>query len=329
MRPPRLRPLYVNSFLLLALLAVSLASLLAGPYKGVGLGDLVSLLTGEGPGSGVLEYRLVRTAALIVLGAGLASAGATLQYLTRNPLVDPYLVGVSSGAMLGVLASYLLGVFSPYTVYLFALAGGIAGYSIVALASSLAGLSGHAFIVAGVAFSYLYYGVGILAIVMGRLDDELPPLLLWLFGTVAYATLGEVARASTLVALSVGASLLYRKAVNTLILGEEESKALGVNVARLRLLLVTASSLSVASLVAMAGPVGFIGLTAPWIARMWVGSEYGSLLASSILTGALIAVTADVALRIIVAPSEAPLTAVTAVLGAPVLVYVSHASRRV
>jgi len=312
--------------LLLIILFTLLAatSLLIGPYTRLNTEVLVNCLAAECPETiqGVLAYRAYRTAAAILVGAGLAASGLTVQYALRNPLADPYLLGVSAGAALGVIGVYALTPSpSPALIYTAALAAGTLAFALVLGVGYRIGSSPTALIVAGVSISYAITGATI--ILMIRLADRLPYAFAWLFGTVAYPVRTHLAATAGITLGGIIILALLAPRLYTLILGDEVSTSMGIDVKRLRLAALGASAAIAAGLVALAGPVGFIGLVAPWMARMIYGSKYQTVLARSIIIGASLAIASDILARTVVQPGEAPLTALTALFGGPLLFYLS------
>jgi len=318
-----MRPL--TTILLIAFFALlTITSLLTGPYTRLTPEALAECLTAECPRTlqGVLAYRAYRTAAAILVGAGLAASGLTVQYALRNPLADPYLLGVSAGAALGVIGVYAFTPNpSPALVYVAALASGTLAFAIVLSMGHRIGSSPTALIVAGVSVSYAITGATI--ILMIRLADRLPYAFAWLFGTVAYPVRSHLAATTIITMAGITVLVLLGPRLYTLILGDEVSTSLGVDVKRLRLASLGAAAAIAASLVALAGPVGFIGLVAPWMTRMIYGSRFQTVLTRSLLLGASLAIASDLLARTLVQPGEAPLTALTALFGGPLLFYLS------
>ncbi|MGC9071332.1 MAG: FecCD family ABC transporter permease [Acidilobus sp.] len=311
------------SLMVFALPLSLLLSLGLGPYKDVDMITLVNLLLGHvksGVDISVLEYRAVRTLAAVVLGAGLAAAGSTLQFTLRNPLADPYLAGMASGSLLGVSAALMLGKASFWALYTAALLGGLATLAAVVVVSGIAGGGAATLLVTGVAFSYALSGVTMFLMI--GLGPRLPGALYWMFGSVAFVTLPLVLRTLVIVFTSFLVLVIISKSVNALVLGDEVAKAIGVRVRLARLAAFTMASLITASLVAMAGPVGFVGLAAPWLSKRAFGVKFITTLLTSAVIGAELTVVSDVIARLIIFPSEAPLTAVTSAFGAPLLVYI-------
>ena len=311
-------------------LALSLTVLLVSLALGLSVGSsgilsparaLESLLVGQV--SGVLQYRLIRTLAAALLGAGLAGSGLTLQYTLRNPMADPYLLGVSTGAAFGVVLVYVVNPMPhPLLVYWMGLLWGLIAFLIVVGLGAYMGAGPNSLIVAGVSVGYGFFGL--IVLLMARSPEAQRLGFTWLFGTVAYVTRQILEYTAAIVAAATAGMALLSRALYTLILGDEVAESLGVNVARLRLAAVTLASLASSALVAMSGPVGFIGLAAPWAVRLTIGSRYSTALAASLLLGASTAILSDVAVRIVGRGAEIPLTAVTAIFGAPVLFYLSR-----
>lgn len=271
--------------------------------------------------SDIIFYRLIRTMAAFVLGVGLSTSGLTLQYTLKNPLADPFLLGISSGAILGVTLADYFGFVSYYYLYLAAWIGSLLSIGIVLLISAYFKSSASSILIAGISLSYLLSGIT--TIYMIKLGPKIPGVLFWLFGSVAYSTPGILYKTSIIVFLSLFFLFLMWKPINSLMLGEDMATSLGVGVFRTRFLSILIVSISTSALVAMAGPVGFIGLAAPWMARLIVGSNYGKSLVMSIFTGGLLAIASDILARVVLYPSEAPLTAITSIFGAPFLIYLT------
>ncbi|MCE4604624.1 MAG: iron ABC transporter permease [Aeropyrum sp.] len=296
-----------------SLTIIALASLALGP---AGLRTPLDYLDGI---DGVERYRLLRTLAAAVVGVSLALGGGVLQQSLRNPLVDPYLLGISTGASLSVAIGLLLGLAGPLEMGFLAIVGGLASYSLVIATAGLAGFTGSSLIIVGVAYSYLFSSVTTLLVI--SFPDKLQGSLYWIFGSAAYID-REVLSLAVISALAALAVVVIRlNALEALSLGEEAAEGLGVDVRRLRLDSVTFSLMAVATAVALAGPVGFVGLTAPWIARLLGSTRFSQLAVYSIPLGAGLVLLSDVIARTAASPSELPLTPVTSLLGVPVLVY--------
>ncbi len=308
---------------LLSAIALAVASVSIGP-AGL-INPLILASEASETFKAIAEYRLVRTLSLLMLGASLGAAGAAMQQGLRNYLVDPYLVGLSSGAALGVVVAMVAGYADPAIIHLAALAGGLTAFTAVLASSYLAGLRGASFIVIGVAYSYLLSSISIILILIS--PERLPAAFIWLLGTAAYVEKPLLTTAAPLSLAGLLALIISSKNLEVLSLGEEYSEGLGLNVRALRAFTVTASTLSVAPLVALIGPVGFLGLTSPWIARMLGASRFQEVLVLSVIYGVSLAILADLVARTLLSPRELPLTVVTSVAGAPLLVYLSTRRR--
>jgi len=312
------------SIIIVLLLAAFMVSLLTGPYKNISILDIINyLFKGSQAGkSGIIQYRLIRTIAAMILGAGLAASGLTMQYALRNPLAEPFLLGVSSGAALGVvLVLVLLNNANPLVIYSVAMIFGITTFFIVIGIGARSGGTPTSIIVAGVSVSYAI--TGIIIILITKYINKINVTFMWLFGTVAY-TLRETLLYSTIL-LIIGLIPLFMmaKRIYTLILGDDVSESMGVDVNTTRYTSLILSAIISSAMVALAGPVGFIGLAAPWLARLMAGNEFKQTLVLAIIVGILLTLLSDIAVRIASPSQELPLTAFTALFGGPLLFYLS------
>jgi iron complex transport system permease protein len=271
----------------------------------------------------ILEYRILRTIAALTLGIGLGAAGLTLQYSLKNPMADPYLLGVSTGAAFGVILLFSVTP-TPQTIliYFSGLLWGLIAFLIVIGVGAYTGAGPTSLIVAGVSVNYAFFGL--IVLFMSRSPEAQRFNFTWLFGTVAYATKNVLLISTGITIAAILAMVVLSDKLYTLILGDEVAESMGINVPKLRLLSVTISSIATASLVALAGPVGFIGLAAPWATRLIVGSHYRTALVGSIMMGGIASIGSDLMIRLISGGGEIPLTAVTALFGAPILFYLSR-----
>lgn len=320
--------------LAIALALAALLSLSVGP-TGVTLEALpraATELLGYADRSGghealvLFNIRLPRTLLAMYVGAALAVAGAMMQGMFRNPLADPGLIGVSSGAALAAVVLIAFGhvyfpeakaAFGAHALPLAAFVGGVTVTGLlVAIASGRRTISTGALLLAGIAVAAL--AQALMGFVAYLSDDRaLRDLTLWSLGSLAGASWSKVLGALPLVILL--AVLLPRlvRALNGLLLGEAEAYHLGVDVRRAKLLIVLATASAVGAAVAVAGIVGFIGIVTPHIVRLLSGPDHRVLLPASAMLGATIVLAADMLARVIVAPAELPLGIVTAIVGAP------------
>lgn len=264
------------------------------------------------------NVRLPRTLLALAVGAVLAQCGAVMQGLFRNPLADPGIIGVSSGAALGAaICIVLIPQGGEYMVALSAFIAGLVTTLIVyRLASSPSGTSVVLLLLAGVAIAALAgAGIGLLTYMAD--DMALRDLTLWQLGSIAGAQWHYVIL--SLIALALVSWQFNRsaKALNALLLGEAEARHLGLDVDKLKLRLIVLCAIGVGISVAATGIIGFIGLVVPHLVRMMVGPDHKQLLPLSAMLGAALLALADIGARSLVAPSELPVGLVTALLGAP------------
>lgn len=324
--------------LALSLLAVvSLFSLSFGS-SGLSPGEAGAILLGRLPGLGylhpdvgsgaeaiVLRVRLPRVVLGILVGAALSLAGAAFQGLLRNPLADPFTLGVSSGAAVGAASVMAAG--GVVSVPMGALAGGLAALGTVYRLARVGGrLAGETLILAGVVISS--FGAALLALVISLSTERLQDIFFWLMGSLALRSWSQVLFvALVLVPVYLFLTLAARE-LNLLALGEEEALSLGVDVQRLRRSLLLWVSLLTAAVVSVSGTIGFVGLVVPHVVRLLAGPDHRALLPLAAVGGGAFLVAADLASRLLLAPRELPIGAVTALLGAPFFGYLLRRRKR-
>jgi len=265
----------------------------------------------------VWELRMPRVLTAAAVGAGLAVSGAVMQALTRNPLADPYLLGLSSGASLGAVAVLLLGaaVLLPVAAFLGAMLA--LGLTLL-LASAVGRLTPTRTVLAGLAVSSLASAVTSLVIFWTATGDSYREILGWLLGSLAGATWSSVGIAAGAVA-AVGLPLLLAgRTLDAFAFGDTAAAGLGVNVTGARWALLGATALLTGAMVSVSGSIGFVGLILPHAVRLLAGPRHRTLLPLAALTGAVFLVWADTAARSLFDPRELPVGIVTALLGAPV-----------
>lgn len=269
----------------------------------------------------VYEIRLPRIALGILVGASLSTAGAGFQALLRNPLADPYVLGVSSGAALGAIISLAVAPQMPGMIQVAAFAG--AGATIAAV-YFLGRRGGHVdtatLLLAGiVAVSFLSAVIMFLMTMLpGR---ELRGMAFWLMGDLGSPP--PIGSRWLYLLLVIGVGCIYTTAsdLNLILTGEQEARHLGVNVNRVKIVVYVAASLLTGLAVSVSGAIGYVGLLVPHLMRMMFGSDYRLLIPTSALGGAVLIVFADLLARTVVAPTELPVGAMTALVGAPVFIY--------
>jgi len=271
----------------------------------------------------IWSIRLPRAALAFIVGGALALSGAALQGLFRNPLADPSILGVSSGASLGaVLMIYLR--LAAHAVWLLPL-GAFAGAAATALAEVLIAAQrgrGHIFtitmLLVGVAIGALNVSLTtfILSVSLSSYDVG-RQVIHWLLGGLDGRTWDHVFLAAPAVLAGAVVIAVHARDLDALLLGEIAAQSVGVDVPRVRLRIVLATSLMIGAAVAAAGPIGFVGLLVPHILRLVVGPTHSALLPASFLAGGLFVVVADLAARTLLLPMEIPVGVVTATVGAP------------
>ena len=277
------------------------------------------------------DIRLPRLAMGLLVGAALAVSGATMQGLFRNPLADPGIVGVGAGAGLGAILAIVLGAMLPIAVqgwagnYLTpfaAFAGGWGATILLYRVSTRHGRTSVAtMLLAGIALGALAGAVsGILVYVAD--DSQLRDLTFWGLGSLAGANWAKVLSAGPLIALSLIAAQYLAKGLNGLALGEATAAHMGVDVQRMKSIAILTVACSTGAAVAVSGGIGFIGIVVPHLLRLGSGPDHRTLLVNSALLGAALLVMADVIARMIIAPAELPIGIVTAVIGAPVFLWI-------
>jgi iron complex transport system permease protein len=317
------------------LLAVSVIASGIGPYRIPPVEVLKAVLHhpfGNGDPDAtdtvLFNIRLPRVIAAAFVGAALAAAGAAYQSLFRNPLVSPDILGVSTGAGLGAVIGILLGL-PVVMIQLLGFAGGLVTVTLVAmLARTLRGGGDVLVLVlAGIVVGALAGAAISLVKVLADPYDQLPAITFWLLGSLAGVKANDVAATVPVVLVGLAPLILLRWRIGVLSLGDDEARALGVEAGRLRVIVIAAATLVTASVVAISGVIGWVGLMVPHMARLLVGPRFDRLLPAAILLGAAFMVGVDTLARS-AARIEIPLGVLTAVIGGPAFVWLLARSRR-
>ncbi len=269
----------------------------------------------------VWQLRMPRVVIAAVVGAALAIGGALLQGMLRNPLVDPYLTGVSAGAAAAIALAVLAGVSTPLLPGLGFVIGLLSAVLVAALARRGSGLDSNRLILAGISVSALFSAVITFAIVRSSSIDAAQSILAWLAGSIAGRGWHDLLFALPYLAVGLVLALLAVPALDAMRVGDVRARAVGVNVDRAQWTILASTSLLAAAGVALAGMVGFIGLIVPHVARRIVGSSARVLLPASALCGAALCALADAVARSVVAPSELPIGVLLAFIGVPAFLY--------
>ncbi|WP_063064749.1 FecCD family ABC transporter permease [Nocardia violaceofusca] len=270
----------------------------------------------------VWQLRVPRTILAAVVGAGLALAGAAMQTLVRNPLADPYLLGVSSGAGVGAAAVITSGWFAGAGIWALsggALAGALtAAATVFAIAMAQGGLTPLRLVLTGTVLGSAFSALSSYLIFRSADPKAAQSVLFWLLGSLAGADWTRIAVPAIVVALAAATLLAVHGWLDALSVGAETAASVGVPVRALRYGLFVGLAILVGVLVAVSGGIGFVGLVVPHAARMLVGSTHRRLLPVAALCGALFLVVADAAARVLVRPTEIPVGVLTGLIGAPV-----------
>jgi iron complex transport system permease protein len=345
LRPFRLRTPagYVSPWVSLpvlgfALIALNLFALGIGAMP-VGWREIAAMLFGSAGGDPelmgqaravLLSIRLPRLMFTLIAGASLAVSGAALQALFRNPLADPGLLGVSSGAALGaglvIVAgaggdSGLLAGLGGYALPLGAFLGSLAAtFAVQALSGPGAGWTPSGTLLAGIAINALAgAGIGMLSYLAD--DAALRNLTFWMLGSLSGATWPVIGPVAVFAIPSLAYLLVKASALNLLLLGEAPAGHLGVDVGRLRNEVIVLSALSVGAVVALSGVIGFVGLAAPHLVRLSIGPDHRTLLPGAAIMGGLLLGGADLGARTLAAPAELPIGLLTSLIGGPFFIW--------
>ncbi|MFO6504056.1 FecCD family ABC transporter permease [Corynebacterium freneyi] len=338
MRSKAATPLLV--FLLAALTAVSFVASLTFGSVSYSLSDVWSVLTAQFSGTVhpdravndiVWELRAPRGLMAIIVGAGLAMAGVAMQTLVRNPLADPYLLGISSGASVGATAVITLGAFSSFGIWALsggALVGAIAATATVYLVTMLqGGITPLRLILSGVVLSSAFSAVASLLVFKAPDSRSAQSVLFWMLGSVSGAQWDRLLLPLLVLVPAVVLMFMLSPRLDALSAGPDTAAALGVRVGLLRKVLFAVQALLVGAMVAVAGGIGFVGLVIPHFARLVVGSVHRRVIPVAVFGGALFLLWVDVLARLIAPPQEIPLGVVTGVIGAPVFLLLMGRSR--
>lgn len=278
----------------------------------------------------VWDLRLPRTVLAALVGGGLAVAGAVMQAVTRNPLADPYLLGLSSGAALGAVVVLVLGI----GVGSLGVAGGafigalVAFALVIGLAVSGRRLDAAVTVLAGVAVGTICSALTSLIVVVEANPFKTREVDFWLLGSLAGTTWSDVLIAAPVVLACLAVCVLCARSMNAMAFGDADARALGVDTARLRWILLVTCALMTGVLVSLSGAIGFVGLLLPHAARLIVGRDHRRLLPISALAGAVFLIWADTAARTALQPREIPVGVVTALVGAPAFAFLIRRRRR-
>ncbi len=271
--------------------------------------------------------RCYRVVTGVFVGIILGESGFLLQTILRNPLVDPYILGVSSGAFLGSITAYLLNLpLGPASLCIFSFAGGLFAVTLVYNISRIAGMSELSIVLAGVAVSTMFSSISVILLIL--FPQKTLGSLAWSFGSLSLSTV------KTPILLTAGvipilALAVYRiEWLRNTIIGDEYARVRGVDVKRLKVEVMIISSWSVAIATASVGPIGFVGLMVPHIARMLIGGDVGAIAVTVVPLAPALLLAGDVLARNIMPPNDLPVGLITSLFGAPFFLYLLVKSKR-
>jgi iron complex transport system permease protein len=274
----------------------------------------------------LFNVRLPRILAALLVGAALSTAGVSFQGIFRNPLVSPYILGVGAGAGFGACLAILL--WDSYLlIQLMAFAFGLlAMFAAISMGKASKGAGTLVFVLSGIIVSSMFTALTSLVKYIADPYDELPAIVFWLMGSLATVRYGDLFYIA--LPMFIGALVLFllRWRINILSLGDEEAKALGMNVEKMRLIIIVCATLMTSAAVSVSGVIGWVGLVVPHISRMIVGPNYSRLLPMSMVIGASFMLLVDDLSRTIAA-TEIPLGILTSLVGAPLFAYLIRRGR--
>ena len=315
----------VNLILAALLLIGGFAALLTGP-DGASLRLIGDWAAGRDPAAAIIlfDIRLPRLLSAAAVGAALALCGAALQALTRNPLAEPGILGVSAGATLGATLTLYFGLAALWPLALPVGAIAAAGLVTALLASAAVRTRGMAtLILIGVGLSSLAGALMALILNFAPNPFSLSDLVNWTLGSVANRSFTDLALSVPFMAVGMALLLTQRRSLSLLAVGEEAAIAHGLDFRRTQIVVVVATGLATGASVALAGAVGFVGIVAPHVVRPWVGHDPGRTLVPAALAGAVMLIAADLLVRLLPTDTELRLGVVAALAGAPIFLMIA------
>ncbi|QNH95723.1 iron chelate uptake ABC transporter family permease subunit [Corynebacterium anserum] len=269
----------------------------------------------------VWEDRLPRSLVAAACGAGLALCGVIMQSLLKNPLADPYVLGISSGASAGAVTVGVLGIGGvSLGLSLGAFIGAMMSFAVVLWIAHMAGGTGPLILLAGVAATQLFSALTSLIIFAFADSDETRGVMFWLLGSLEGVRWDDVWLCLSVVGIAVSLCWYFSHVLDAFTFGDDIADSLGINVRAARLALLSLTALLTATLVSVAGSIGFIGLVLPHAGRLFVGSKHSSLIPVTVIAGALFMVWIDAISRVVFSPTPLPAGVGTAIIGVPVFV---------
>ncbi|MBZ9792244.1 iron ABC transporter permease [Rhizobium sp. 3T7] len=277
----------------------------------------------------IWDYRLSRALVAASAGASLALSGAVLQALLRNPLAEPYVLGVSAGASTGAVGVMLLGFgYGVLSLSSGAFIGAVIAFLLVAFLAAGAGGTSERIILCGVAGSQLFNAATSYIVTTSANAEQARGVMFWLLGSLSGVRWPDVYLAVPVTVLGFIVSLFHVRALDAFVFGTDAAASLGIAVRRVQVVLLGTTALMTATVVSMVGAIGFVGLVIPHAARFLVGPTHDRLLPATVLGGAIFMVGADIISRIIIPQQVLPIGVVTALFGAPAFAVILYRARR-
>ncbi|MEC4239498.1 FecCD family ABC transporter permease [Pseudomonas sp. DSV-1] len=281
----------------------------------------------------VWNYRLTRALVAAACGAGLATCGVVLQSLLRNPLADPYLLGISAGASTGAVLVAVLGLGAgAISLSAGAFAGAITAFALVILLARVSGPASTSaqIILAGIAGSQLFNAITAFLITKSASSEQARGIMFWLLGNLSGVRWSSVWLAVPVAVLGLAVCMWHRRALDAFTFGTDSAASLGIPVRRVQLLLISCAALVTAVMVSIVGSIGFVGLVIPHAVRLLSGTGHGRLVPLSAMGGALFLIASDILSRTLIKGQVIPVGVVTALIGAPVfaLILISRRNAR-
>ena len=318
---------------------LSIAALLVAIWLGVSVGSVkvpISTLWDTGAdaiaSNIVWKIRMPRVVLAGLVGASLAIAGAAFQGLLKNPLADPYTLGVSSGASVGAVTTLFFGISVPilgiFTLPVFSMIGALVTMFLVISFAKLVdrAMKMETIILTGIIFSSFLGSV--ISLMIALTGEELRQIISWLLGSVSMRGWSFVQMAIPFVLIGTLLLWLNRRELNAMLFGEERAQHLGVNVKKRKMMILIGGSMLTGTAVAVSGTIGFVGLVVPHMTRLLFGSDNRHVLPLSFINGAALLIICDLVSRTIIAPTELPIGVITAFIGAPVFAFIFFRQRK-
>lgn len=279
----------------------------------------------------IWAIRLPRILTAMITGGGLAMVGAVFQGLFRNPMADPFVLGISSGAALGATIAIVLGVSIPFIgftgISLFAFAGALLTMmTIFMIARARGSLDSTTLLLSGIALNF--FASSIIYLFMFIRYDKMKQILMWTFGSFSTSSWDKLLMIIPIILSGMIVLRLFARDLNGIMTGETQARSFGVDVDRARIAIILTSTFMIGVLVATSGIIGFVGLMIPHLLRIIIGADFKKLLPLSFLYGSLFLLACDTLARVLVKPAELPIGAITALFGAPFFIFLLIRKKR-